>query len=594
MKLTLSLLLVAVLCVAFFLWRGSSKSSKENAEAASSEEITPRSISEAQENSNEEAIEYLLDLLYCDRGLDSLVHILGEDEGAQKVLAHIDAEEFKEAEAAFANLDAENTDSWTGLLLKARLARAQGDDAGAVQAARANLKAAQEGGDSRLILGAWTVLRQMGEQPPADEAGKVLGVVLETGDRDLNSITGAFANGEARLYSLQGMGVIGEMSQYPSVTRRSRACVAEAAKVGELFAPTSERPHPDEGMLRLTLLTPGGLRAREAVLEETFEEDHELFPLISEFLVLQRRLLRVYNGTENAIQSAIEDEDMGLLKELLRKGEDPNKDNAEGVPHLLAAFHRPAAVKALLDGGAVTNRLLTNKRMDWNKLPLLAAAASTGLVESTTMLIDAGATVDFTGSNGWTALMSGVGSGQHETVKLLLERGAKVNAKDIDGRFPLLEATLNDDLEMIDLLVDAGADLELSGTKNKLTALLLAGQQGKVATIKALADHGAKVDARDSESYTALMNASNRGLLENAEALIKVGADVNAKDAQGSTPVMFAAQHGHTAVVKKLLKSGAKPNLRGTHGFTALGLAKQYGSKHRETIRLLELEGAVE
>ncbi len=403
----------------------------------------------------DDAIKDLLGLLYCDISLQEMRDVMEFSDSISKILEHIDAGEHQKA----------------------------------LLAARVNLQRANEGGETRDILGAWSIIRELGAMPPPDEAERVLGLVVETNSGDLSAITGAFNDGDARLYSLQGMGLIGEMSRYPKIIRAARDCIVEASKVVEHFQPAEARPHPAPEKVRITLLTPSGFRAFESQLEKLFDESHALAGLFSRVMALQNRLLRVYNGIEGTLEGALLDGDLALVNELLEKGADPDH-------------------------------------------------------------------------------------------------------KDAEGRFPLLEAALNHDLAMIDLLVAAGADIEQKGTAYNLNAFLAAAQQGQPATVRALAAHGADIEARDGDSYSALMISCNRGREDIASALLELGAEVNAKDAEGSTPIMFAAQHGYTEVVGKLLNSNANPNARGAHGFTALGLVMQHG--HKETIRLLKSVGATE
>ncbi len=466
------------------------------------------------------------------------------------------------------------------------------DDAKSVAKAKRQLEKARESGETRAILGAWHWLRQLGEVPPAAEANQVLGVVVEINDEDFTIITGAFADGEARLYSLKGMGVVGEMSQFPTVTEAAIDCISEAKKVTQYFSPTNNRPHPKEGKALLTILTPNGFVAAESEVEALFEEDHELGKLIDRVMRLQQRLLRVYNHTETALESALDDENLERINELLEAGDDPNVDNSQGIPHLLSVAHSPKLVAALVKGGATIDRLNTDEERGWTEKALLALVAEVGLVESTQIMLDAGAKVDFSGSDHRTALYSSVVHGQHATAKLLVDYGADVNITTGDDRFPLIEATLNDDVEMIGLLVSAGANLDRIGTESNVTPLTVAAHQCELNTVRNLVGHGAAIDLPDGDSYTALMNASNRGRTEVVDALLELGANVNAVDNQGSTPLMFAAQHGFIETVESLLKAGAEMNIRGKHGFTALGLVKQHGKKHQKMIRFLEAKGA--
>jgi len=80
--------------------------------------------------------------------------------------------------------------------------------------------------------------------------------------------------------------------------------------------------------------------------------------------------------------------------------------------------------------------------------------------------------------------------------------------------------------------------------------LVEAARHGDIASVQALLDKGADVNARDERGCTALMWASMFGYREVAQALLDKGADV------GYT-LKSASQNGHLEIVKALLMKGA-------------------------------------
>jgi ankyrin repeat protein len=112
-----------------------------------------------------------------------------------------------------------------------------------------------------------------------------------------------------------------------------------------------------------------------------------------------------------------------------------------------------------------------------------------------------------------------------------------------DGATPFLRAAQSGDLVLMKLLLDHGADPSLS-TDYKVTPLMVASGIGWVEgvtyewspeetldTVKFLLDHGADVNAQDSEDLrTALMGAAHKGRNDVVELLVQHGADLSLHD----------------------------------------------------------------
>jgi hypothetical protein len=86
-----------------------------------------------------------------------------------------------------------------------------------------------------------------------------------------------------------------------------------------------------------------------------------------------------------------------------------------------------------------------------------------------------------------------------------------------------------------------------------------AARKGDVATVRALLDKGANVNARFRYGTTALFKAAERGHTEVVKLLIERGADVNVKDTfYGATAMTWALENKHVEVVRALLEKGAE------------------------------------
>jgi uncharacterized protein len=79
-----------------------------------------------------------------------------------------------------------------------------------------------------------------------------------------------------------------------------------------------------------------------------------------------------------------------------------------------------------------------------------------------------------------------------------------------------------------------------------------------VAAAQILLEHGASIDAHDSNGYSVLMNVAERGSPELIRSLASHGAKVNERlSTSGTTPLSIARDRNTPAAVDALLKAGA-------------------------------------
>ena len=84
--------------------------------------------------------------------------------------------------------------------------------------------------------------------------------------------------------------------------------------------------------------------------------------------------------------------------------------------------------------------------------------ASSRLDEGTfKLLLSAGAEINVTNNDGWTALMKAAADNKPENLKLLLEAGADPNMRNDNGWTALGLAGRNGHTETVDILKEAGA-----------------------------------------------------------------------------------------------------------------------------------------
>jgi ankyrin repeat protein len=117
-----------------------------------------------------------------------------------------------------------------------------------------------------------------------------------------------------------------------------------------------------------------------------------------------------------------------------------------------------------------------------------------------------------------------------------------------------------------------------------------AAMKGDRATLGALLQRKADVNAVQVDGTTALHWAVYRDDLEMADQLIRAGARVDAANPEGITPLSMACLYGSVSMINRLVKAGADVKQRGPNGQTLLMLAARNGQP--EAISLLVAAGA--
>jgi len=257
-------------------------------------------------------------------------------------------------------------------------------------------------------------------------------------------------------------------------------------------------------------------------------------------------------------------------------GPRPSPSPAEVASNMRELVQMLLAAGARIDG--------RDRREHANVLDLAAARASPELVK---LLLDAGAQVNASTRDGWTALHRAAGYGSVAVVGLLLDAGAKVDAVGSRGRTPLAEAIERSQAtDVAKLLLMRGADpnRRLSDGSSILTKL--ARTYGRRdPRVQLLLEHGSTVgfeealylglpDAvdhlpferrRDPDVFVMVAQA---GDIPQIEFLLAAGADINARDRTGRTPLMAVGFSPDR--VQHLLERGADPDARDRWGQSAL------------------------
>jgi hypothetical protein len=125
------------------------------------------------------------------------------------------------------------------------------------------------GVETRVLLWTWTALRALGVPPDAATADVVQGVVVETpADGGLDTLA-VFRDGTMRYFSHAGKAVFWDAREGASTPEtaalvRKPIALAEATPLAERGPLTRARPPVTAGAVRVSVLTFGGARRREA------------------------------------------------------------------------------------------------------------------------------------------------------------------------------------------------------------------------------------------------------------------------------------------------------------------------------------------
>ena len=161
-------------------------------------------------------------------------------------------------------------------------------------------------------------------------------------------------------------------------------------------------------------------------------------------------------------------------------------------------------------------------------------------------------------SSGNTPLAWASARGDHESVGLLLEHGALLGiANNVDAE-PIHLAAQTGNINTVELLIKAGANVNSMVRHTKMTPIHYAAEyKDNSEHISALARLGALIDGEDYMGWTPLHWASWRGHLASLKALLDCGASVNARTHDGNASIMLAVASNSHACVQNLIKVGA-------------------------------------
>lgn len=157
----------------------------------------------------------------------------------------------------------------------------------------------------------------------------------------------------------------------------------------------------------------------------------------------------------------------------------------------------------------------------------------------------------------------------------------------MDGSYDIDEYNPPDNVEEVRALLDHGAKMNIRD-EHELTPLMIAAVSGKFKTAQLLIRRGADINA-ENERMTVLMEAVLWGREKICELLLENGATIDTQDRDGRTALMRAISGQFEEAVKLLLVKKANVNLRTKNGETALAIAER---KLPDFVPLLKKAGA--
>jgi hypothetical protein len=189
------------------------------------------------------------------------------------------------------------------------------------------------------------------------------------------------------------------------------------------------------------------------------------------------------------LASAVADEDVDRVRELIAQGENVNgKDEAyDDITPLFVAVETGdlEIVQLLLDAGAKVNARSSNKR---TPLMQIDSDATPELVD---LLVRNGAKLNLTDKENNTALIAAINNwAPAAAVQALIRAGSDARVANKSGRTALMEAAERDDLDIVKLLVEVGADVNAKDDEGE-TAYDMTGDE---EIEQYLIGHGAIVD----------------------------------------------------------------------------------------------------
>lgn len=218
------------------------------------------------------------------------------------------------------------------------------------------------------------------------------------------------------------------------------------------------------------------------------------------------------------------------------------------------------------------------------RAPILCIAAHEGNLPMVSLLLEFGANVELSNSQGCTPLMLASARGHCDVVRQLVAAGSLLGQTDTANRCALVHAAQAGKLHIVKYLVACdwiirrdSNDVSLEAASQQ--ALIAAASQGHTAIIEELLDMD-EIEVDDVDSLageTALSSAARNGCTDTTSTLLSRGACVDGRNKKALSPLLLAVKEGHWAVAERLLQNRADIEQVDPNEKTALIIAAEEG-----------------
>lgn len=216
-------------------------------------------------------------------------------------------------------------------------------------------------------------------------------------------------------------------------------------------------------------------------------------------------------------------------------------------------------------------------RPDKRGATALFTAAENGRLEVVQSLVERGADLNRSTTEGNSPLGQAVADGHLEVVKYLVSKGASTTHNYKNGNTPLHLAVLGGHLNIVNALKPSQANLRAKNRQG-YTPLYLAASEGRLDFVKLFRSMDVDLKSHQSgEGESPLMAAAENGHLDVLKYLADAGEDIRHKDQNNRTPFIRAVISGHTDIVKFLVNAGADINALDSKGETPFTIAALKG-----------------
>ncbi|GFG16490.1 hypothetical protein IFM5058_07984 [Aspergillus udagawae] len=180
-------------------------------------------------------------------------------------------------------------------------------------------------------------------------------------------------------------------------------------------------------------------------------------------------------------------------------------------------------------------------------------------------------------------------------VEILLQHGAAVDMTGSDGLTPLMAATSAGHMKVMELLLGGGADASIPRDDGGPTALewgcdagsygcslTYAAEHGNIQLVRTFLDGGARTSvkyARFCPDLPLIFCAVDGDHPDIVSLLLERGEDIECRDAAAATPLIYAAKMGSPKALDILLQRGADVNARDVNGHSALYWGRGFARK---------------